>query len=253
MGERLTPRAGARGRAGVRLVPALAALAVIVATASLGNWQMRRAAEKQALQTQREAALSDAPIRLGSASLDASALDGRRVVGEGTFDDSRTVFLDNRTRGGVAGFHVVTPLRLDPSATHVLVLRGWIARDMADRTRLPPLRTPAGPVRVEGLAMATLPQPMLLGADAAPAQGERIWQHLTLQRYREWSSLAVLPVIVRQTSGLDDGLVREWAQPGSDVDKHRGYAFQWFAMTAVTAGLWLVFGYLRPGGKRPSD
>jgi cytochrome oxidase assembly protein ShyY1 len=214
---------------------------------------MRRAAEKQALQVQREAALSDVPIRLEPASLDASSLDGRRVIGEGTFDDSRTVFLDNRTRGGVAGFHVVTPLRLGSSATHVLVLRGWIARDTADRTRLPPLRKLPGPVRVEGLAMASLAQPMLLGADAAPAQGELIWQHLTLQRYREWSSLAVLPVIVRQTSELDDGLVREWAQPGSDVDKHRGYAFQWYAMAAVTAGLWVVFGCLRPRGRQSND
>jgi len=47
------------------------------------------------------------------------------------------------------------------------------------------------------------------------------------------------PVLVRQTAELDDGLARDWVQPASGVDRHRGYAVQWYAMAAVTAGLWL--------------
>ena len=226
-------------------MPTIAAIAVVVLTVSLGNWQMRRADEKATLQSQRDAALAAAPVRIGAAPFDMAALAGRRVALEGVFDTRGTIFLDNRTRSGVAGFHVLTPLRVapasagDPDARHVLVLRGWIARDLADRTRVPALQTPDGPVRVEGLAMSELAQPIVLGrGEAEPAPDARIWQHLELDAYRRWSRLALQPVLVRQTSALDDGLARDWVEPGSGVDKHHGYAFQWYALALATALLW---------------
>jgi surfeit locus 1 family protein len=237
-----------------RALPTVAALAVVALTVSLGNWQLRRADEKAALQAGREAALAADPVRIGAAPIDAAALAGQRVVLVGRFEPSGTVFLDNRTRGGVAGFHVLTPLRVigaagagDPDARHVLVLRGWIARDVADRTRLPALRTPEDTVRVEGLAMTALPQPIVLARDETdPAPDARLWQRLELDAYRRWSGLALQPVLVRQTSALDDGLARDWAEPGSGVDKHHGYAFQWYALALATALLWLWFGVIAP-------
>jgi hypothetical protein len=32
---------------------------------------------------------------------------------------------------------------------------------------------------------------------------------------------------------VDDGLVRSWIEPSEGVDKHRGYAFQWFLLAAL--------------------
>ena len=43
----------------------------------------------------------------------------------------------------------------------------------------------------------------------------------------------------------DDGLVREWPDPGSGVDKHLGYAFQWYALAVLVAGLWIRFVVFR--------
>ena len=39
----------------------------------------------------------------------------------------------------------------------------------------------------------------------------------------------------------DDGLVRDWPDPGSGVEKHLGYAFQWYALAVLAAGLWARF------------
>jgi len=231
------------------VIPTLAAVAVVALTVALGNWQLRRAEDKAQLQLQRDEALARAPLAIGTGLLDAAATDGKRVSIEGRFDEARTVFLDNRTRQGVAGFHVLTPMRIEASPSageavrYVLVLRGWIARDVAERTRLPPLRTPAGLQRIEGLAIAELPQPIVLGASGpepgAADPSARIWQHLSMPDYARWSGLPMQPVLVRQTAELDDGLARDWVQPASGVDRHRGYAVQWYAMAAVTAGLWL--------------
>jgi surfeit locus 1 family protein len=231
------------------LIPTLAALLVLALTVSLGNWQMRRAADKEALQARRDAALAAAPLRVGPSQLSPAEIDGNRVEVVGTFSPAHTVYLDNRTRGGIAGFHVFTPLRIEPAAEPqrwVLVLRGWVARDFADRNRLPPVPTPAEPVRLRGLAHATLPQALSLGPVPAPAPGERLWSLLTLERFADWSGLSLQPFVLRQTSELADGLERDWVQPGSDVAKHRGYAFQWYALAAATAALWGWFGLRRP-------
>lgn len=234
---------------GRQWLASLAAVAVIALTVSLGNWQLRRAHEKETAQAAREAALALPAYPIGQEAQREGALDGVRVWVQGYLLDEQSIYLDNRTRQGVAGFHVITPMRLlpaapdDPRGQHVLILRGWIARDVADRTRLPALRTPVGVVRIEGLGMTELAQPMLLGGEAGPGpQGSRIWQRMTLPAYVAWSKLPLQPVLIRQLSDLDDGLQRDWVQPGSGADKHRAYALQWFAMAGVTALLWVVLG-----------
>ncbi|MGE0798177.1 MAG: SURF1 family protein [Lautropia sp.] len=239
----------------------LAVLAALFATGALGTWQLRRADEKAAQQRSRDAAAA-APARVLGAAPAAAAprsswppaasppaplpppgeLDGQRVIAVGRFDASRSVFLDNRTRDGVAGFHLLTPLMLAGSDRSLLVLRGFVARDPADRARLPSPPTPDGEVRIEGFAQIRLDQPLLLGADQPPAPGERLWQHFEFDRYARWSGLSLYPVIVRQTvePAWHDGLARDWAQPGMTVERHRAYAAQWLTMTAALAAVWVV-------------
>ncbi|HVL55591.1 MAG TPA: SURF1 family protein, partial [Burkholderiaceae bacterium] len=101
------------------VVPTLAAIAVIALTVSLGNWQLRRAAEKLDAQRERAAALVEPPIELGREPLDAADLDGRRVAVEGRLVPERSIYIDNRTRRGIAGVHVVTPVRIEGTDKHV--------------------------------------------------------------------------------------------------------------------------------------
>ena len=51
-----------------------------------------------------------------------------------------------------------------------------------------------------------------------------------------------MPVIVRQTAApaYRDGLARDWNQPGVSVDRHYGYAFQWFALALAALVFWGV-------------
>jgi surfeit locus 1 family protein len=238
------------------LIPTLAALLVVALTVSLGNWQLRRASEKHTLQAHRDAALAAPPRAVGASPVAPAEVDGHRVEVFGTFSPAHTVYLDNRTRRGIAGFHVFTPLRLEPASDPqrwVLVLRGWVARDFADRNRLPPVPTPAQAVRIQGLAHASLPQALSLGPVPAPSPDERLWSLLTLERYADWSGLPLQPFVLRQTSELGDGLERDWVQPGGDVAKHRGYAFQWYALAAAAAALWVWFGLRRPEPGSPTD
>lgn len=218
-----------------RWTACIAMVAIAVLTGALGVWQIERGREKDGLQAGREAARLAEPVAPGGALPSLSGLDGRRVVLVGRFDEAHTVFLDNRTRSGVAGFHVLTPLRLDDGGAWVPVLRGWVARDISDRSRVPTLHALGGTVRIEGFAQAVLAQPIVLAAQPDPGRGERILQHYAPEMYRRWSGVPVVEGIVRQTSETPDGLARDWVEPGSGADKHRAYAFQWLLMAFLAA------------------
>jgi cytochrome oxidase assembly protein ShyY1 len=249
-----------------RLVPTVAALAVVALTMSLGNWQVRRAQEKIQMQAQRDAAELLQPAIVPARPLgdpELAALEGGRASVTGEWLGESSVYIDNRTYKGLAGFHVVTPIRIMGSAErggealHLLVLRGWVARDLHDRTRLPAVPAAAGPVTVTGIVQAELAQAMELATPAPPGPGQRLWQNLTVDGFRDWSGLALQPMLIRQTEpaigpggSIDDGLVRDWPQPGLDVDRHRGYAFQWYSLAAATAALWLWFVVLKPWRQR---
>jgi surfeit locus 1 family protein len=137
------------------------------------------------------------------------------------------------------------PLAIEGSPErHLLVNRGWIG-GTADRSRLPEVTTPTGTVEITGLAVT--PSKRFLELSAATIEG-KVWQNLTLERYRKAVPISVQPFVILQESPLDDGLVREWDPPDLGVDKHYGYAFQWLAL-AVTV---LVF-YLATHVKRRSQ
>lgn len=228
----------------------IVAAAGIALTISLGNWQTRRGDAKEALQAEWEAAQRLEPVPLDSqAAVDsvAGALP-RRVRMRGAFVPSATVYLDNRMRQGVAGFELVTPLAIGDALPLVLVDRGWIARDMQDRARMPAASAPAGEVVIEGLAIARMPRLLELGGK----QEQRIpgiWQNLDLETFERVHGRRVARFVVQQTNELADGLVRERARPDTGVEKHRGYALQWYSLAALIAGLSAWFGYRELTGR----
>jgi surfeit locus 1 family protein len=226
---------------------------VVALTTSLGLWQVRRADEKAGLQARAEQARAAGPLDLGAGPLPAG-LEGRAVRLRGRYVPAGTIYIDNRTHRGVAGFHVLTPVRIDAAAQHVMVLRGWVPRDPRERMRLPAVPTPEGEVEITGLVEARLGRTLELRESAPPGPGERLWQNYDPERFRAWSGLPVLDAVVRQDpGGVDDGLVREWRMAGNDVDKHRGYAFQWFAMAAAALAvtLYLMVALIRHASSNP--
>src|SRR5690554_968276 len=124
-------------------MPAAAALIGAALTASAGNWQLNRAADKARLQAAYDRGAAEPAIHVGARPLEAADLLLRRVEVEGEFVPAAMVLLDNRIHNGVAGYHVIMPLRVPGSSMHVLVNRGWIAAG-PDRSRLPEVPTPSG-------------------------------------------------------------------------------------------------------------
>ena len=138
---------------------------------------------------------------------------------------------------GRAGFYVVTPLRLQGSETVLLVQRGWVPRDFEDRTRVPRIETPAGVVRVQGRIAPPPSKLYELGA----AESGPIRQNLDLAQFRAETGLALAAVSIQQSGDASDGLARDWPKITTGVDRHYGYAFQWFGLSALIAVLYVWF------------
>ena len=223
------------------LIPTAAALAGIVVTALLGDWQLSRAAYKAGLEAQMREAARRPPVRIGSDPIEPQSILYHNVEVRGQFDPDRTVYLDNRLHQGRAGYQVVSPLKIAGGSRYVLVERGWVAAG-PDRSRLPAVVTPAGEVDVAGMATPANPPVFELSRQV---QAGKVWQNLTLDRYRSQFALDLQPTIIQQRNELPDGLVRDWAVPSLGIDRHRAYALQWFSMAAAILILYLVLNVRR--------
>ena len=244
----------ARGRAAVILVATIVGVAV---TGNLGAWQLRRAAQKIALQDALESHATLSVLAAPDLARDAAQAETqhyRRVHLRGRWVAARSVFLDNRQMAGRVGFYLVTPLQLEGRREAVLVQRGWVPRDQRDRTLLPPVPSVAGIVELDGLIA---PPPARL-YEFAPSTGGAIRQNLDLGEFSLETGLALAPLSVLESTqqsdspgNAGDGLLRQWPRPAVDVQKHYGYAFQWFALAALMSGLYVWFQLVLP--RRPRD
>lgn len=251
----------------------VAAVATIWATTSLGLWQLRRADDKLA----RQAALAERASlpALGNAELACTGVASpgqanRKAVLIGHWLPEHTWLLDNRAMGGRAGFYVVTALQLEgagPCASQVLMVqRGWVPRNAQNRMQVPPFITPRGTVRLQGRLVPEVSRAYSLGADlASPPSGVfRIVQNIDMAGLSAQMGRAVRPVAVLQltpetgqaghalSNPAEFSLLRDWPAPASDVGKHHAYAAQWFAMAALTTGLYVWFQFVSPRRRRSS-
>lgn len=224
------------------LTAVLFGVVVTAVGVALGNWQSRRGDEKAALQARLDAAEAAAPVVVGS----KSAAEGvaaelpRRIELRGEFLPDRTVYVDNRWLEGAAGFYVITPLRVAGDLT-VLINRGWIPRDSRDPALMPKVELPAGQVTIQGLAVQRVPRLLELGEQPA-LRVPGIWPNLEPDDYRRVTGLAVPGFVVQQTSAATDKLRRVWVKPATGIEKHRGYALQWYGLATLSAGLTIFFG-----------
>ena len=122
-------------------------------------------------------------------------------------------------------------------------------RNFEDRSRVPRVETPVGPVSLQ--VRLAPPPPKLY--ELGPGEGGLIRQNIDLAAYGAEIKTPLLPLSALQTSVDPDGLLRDWLQPSSGVHKHYGYAFQWFGLSALFAFLYVWFQIIAPrrrtGGK----
>ena len=248
--ERARRRAAGRWR-GVIL---LAALAGVALTARLGVWQLDRAAQKIALQATLDARGRAAAARRRRARARraaAAAQHHRRVrLAAAGWPSARSSSTTGRWTARPASSSS-RRCGSTAAASGAGAARLGAAQLRRSRTRCRRVsRRPAGSRSSAGIA----PPPARLlrvrrgreRADPAKSRSRR------RSRARPGSPLLPLSVMRRRDRATvrTTACERQWPPPAIDVQKHHGYAFQWFALAALIAVLYVWFQLIRPRQRR---
>jgi len=231
------------------LWPTLATLILLPFLSGLGVWQLHRADWKQALVDTHAARIREPVVAFRSLLPVTGDSEYRKVMVSGHYDLDHQLLLDNRMNQGIAGYQVLTPLRLDDGQTTVLVNRGWIPVG-ASRAVLPVLDGPAGTVRLAALVKLPPTEIFRLGADEEKNTGwPQVIQAIDIGALEDRLGYPLLPVLLLLDPDDAHGFVRDWKPVyGISPDKHRAYAMQWFTLAVVLALI-----YLGVNSRRISD
>lgn len=224
-------------------LPPVAGVALIVLFVSLANWQLERAAEKEALAALFEPDATPVAWRAGEpyTLFTPLTVSGRYLAGQ-------QLLIDNIIENGRVGYYVITPFETTGGRL-LLVNRGWLSKEQWGE-RLPLIDVDDGERTIAARA-GRLPR-VGLRPDIAIEDGQ------------DWPKRAVYPrlVDIETELGRDlsmplllldpaaaDGFARNWAPPATGSRMHYGYAFQWsaLALTVLVILGWQMRKRIREG------
>jgi surfeit locus 1 family protein len=240
----------------LRWVPLVATVIVAAAGVALGQWQTWRGDEKQAILVRMGERQAAPAMMFGPALLqpDLHQQEFRRIRLKGEFVAQWTTYLDNRPYNSMPGLYVMTPFKIAGSEHSVLVERGWVPLNLTDRSKVPALPLASGMQEIEGVLRLGAGHLLQLGKATAPQPGA-LMQNLEIPAFAQASGLSLLPFVIEQhvdAGNAHDGLVRDWPAPALGIERHRGYAVQWYALALMAIIFFVVTGF-RSGKKSSTD
>jgi surfeit locus 1 family protein len=230
------------------LWPTLATLILLPFLTRLGFWQLERADWKQEMVERHAARIREPAVELQSLLPVTADSQYRTVTASGRYDIARQLLLDNRLHQGRAGYHVLTPLRLEGRDATVLVNRGWVPVGTS-RAVLPELPGPAGEIRLSAL-VALPPAGVFLLDSAEEAAGgwPQVIQAVDISTLEDRLGYPLLPLVLQLDANDAHGFVRDWKPVyGIPPAKHRAYAMQWFTLALVLAMIYVGVNTRRIG------
>ena len=219
-------------------------LLCIVLFIKLGLWQYHKAESKRNIELQYQTSLGKEEAALIDYLDYPEQLQYHKVKVTGWYESQYQILIDNQVEGNQAGFHVVTPLKIDGTNRYVLVNRGWIAGS-ANHDDLPAFTTPVDEQTISG--MLWIPSDKIFTLESPENVSQNIeqkwslvWQHLDMKKYHALAPIKVLDVIIKlDPQQAQGGFVRNWQLPPSRIMTNLSYAYQWFGFAFAAFAIYL--------------
>ncbi len=229
------------------LLGTLMTLICIPTFIKLGYWQYEKALLKQKIQANFEQISASQAPNLKDYLLNSEILEFKKVEVSGEYDVKFQILIDNKVENSLAGYHVITPLKIQNTDSYVLVNRGWIQGNKA-RADIPVFDTPQGEQEIKG--MAWLPTNKIFTLEVKVLQQDinskwqLVWQNLDMQKYVKAAPIKILPVIIKLDSDSPaGGFTRNWEMSADRIVTHLGYAYQWFGFAFAALGIYLYLSF----------
>lgn len=198
----------------------------------LGFWQLDRAEQKRQLLLD----FSEAKQKPAVSWHDSNLENYRLVSAAGKFDSEHYWLLDNRVKQGRVGFDVIMPFYTGGQL--LMVNRGWVRGDLS-RKSLPKFKTPAGRLTIVGrVYRAQTNKPTY----ATAADWPKIIGYINTQEMADQINNRDPKGVLRLQIDSQGALQTGWPEVNVSVEKHLGYALQWFVMSLACVILFLLYG-----------
>ena len=206
---------------------------------SLGLWQIERGQAKTNLLDDFEKKILEEPSYINQKSQKWD-----RVYVEGKWDSSKQILIDNVIRRGIAGYKVLTPLRMKETDQLILVDRGWIKQNTF-RDQLPDIKL----IQIDEVVSGILEIPelgLVLSDDLVSKEWPKISQTKNLGVIKNEYDENIFPMILLADPTLKNSLEYIKITPTNMTPiKHYGYSAQWFLMFIVLCFMYVWYGYKR--------
>jgi surfeit locus 1 family protein len=134
---------------------------------------------------------------------------------------------------------VLTPFLIDGKNAAVIVNRGWVPM-LGRRDQLPDVGVEQAKATISGVI--TDPSNTIQLAERQDLSGTKyphIVQAFEPDAFGAELGLTFLPVMIELAKDDEYGYVRDWKPYFGKIDRHNGYALQWFLMALITLFLFV--------------
>jgi len=212
------------------LIPSILIVATIVFLTSLGFWQLDRANEKRAI----EASIQKANTGIVELITDENRLlekEYYQVRLKGQYQSNKQFIYDNQIVDQVSGYYVLTPFKLEGQPSTIIINRGFIPWN-GDREKLADVSIEKTKSEIKVQISKPIKRIELKSSEIGNNFPVLI-QAVDLVKMSELAGIDFSSMVGLLDASMDDGFVRKWEPYTGSIEKHIGYAVQWFLMAIV--------------------
>ncbi len=211
-------------------IPAFLIIATLALLITLGFWQLERADEKRAIEDQIANANANDVELITDVDL-LSEKEYYHVRLQGSYIKDKQFIYDNQIVDQISGYYVLTPFVLKGDTKVILINRGFIPwngrrdqiADIDIGAKITEIKVQISkPVKRIELKTSQIKQdfPVLI-------------QALDLDEMSIIASLDFANIVGLLSPESENGFVRKWEPYTGSIERHIGYAIQWFLMALV--------------------
>ena len=214
------------------ILPSILITATFAFLVSLGFWQLDRADEKRGIEASIKQA-NTGSVELIRKEEGLQSKEYYEVRLQGKYLSDKQFIYDNQIVDQVSGYYVLTPYALEGQSKAILINRGFIPWN-GRRDKLADIVI--GQETREIKVQISKPiKRMELKPSEVGIQFPALIQSIDLQDMADRAKVDFSSVIGLLDASASNGFIRKWEPYTGSIEKHIGYAVQWFLMALVLA------------------
>ena len=214
------------------ILPSILITATFAFLVSLGFWQLERADDKRSIEASIKQA-NTGSVELIKKEEGLQSKEYYEVRLQGKYLSDKQFIYDNQIVDQVSGYYVLTPYALEGQSKAILINRGFIPwNGRRDKVADIVIGQETREIKVQ---ISKPIKRMELKLSEVGIQFPVLIQSIDLQDMADRAKVDFSSVIGLLDASASNGFIRKWEPYTGSIEKHIGYAVQWFLMALVLA------------------